>query len=235
MSYSAKDILDQLDDCALGHSFPMLDNGYVYPITSRLTAYRDQMRWILLIEVFGFNYRGIGLSGISNCLHFFGNCLRFKPGIHNKNFLFFFENSEEGSAFDPDTQDHLNPGVNSILIRKQTIPVQHEVAFYLNKGINVEAPPNIFVWEFLRGLLPEYRQLLLASELEIRARIARDLEQFIRLDEWHHPDLAIGELPSHCETFQQLAQALETGDASFYQPSQPANSHWTNWPSGGTL
>ena len=34
--YSSKDILKQLDQCAEDYMFPMLDNGYVYPIHSKL-------------------------------------------------------------------------------------------------------------------------------------------------------------------------------------------------------
>jgi hypothetical protein len=55
------------------------------------------------------------------------------------------------------------------------------------------------------------------------------------LDEWNHPDLANSELPSQSETFQQLAQVLATGDTSKYWPSKAPNSHWKNWPDGGTL
>jgi len=81
MNYSAKDILKQLDKCAEDYTFPMLDNGYIYPVVSRVSAYRDEKRWALIIEVVGFNYRGGGHDGISNCLHVFGNCLEFEPGI----------------------------------------------------------------------------------------------------------------------------------------------------------
>jgi hypothetical protein len=49
-----------------------------------------------------------------------------------------------------------------------------------------------------------------------------------QLDEWFHPDLAAGELPSACETFRMLAEAISTGDAGAYKPARKANTHWRN-------
>jgi hypothetical protein len=49
----------------------MLDNGYVHLVDSRLSAYRDNERWAIVIEVIGFNYRGGGSNGIDNCLYIF--------------------------------------------------------------------------------------------------------------------------------------------------------------------
>jgi hypothetical protein len=34
--------------------------------------------------------------------------------------------------------------------------------------------------------------------------------------------------------FTSLAEALESGDASMFNPGRP-NTDWRNWPSGGTL
>lgn len=41
--------------------------------------------------------------------------------------------------------------------------------------------------------------------------------------------------PSGSLTFQRLATVLETGDISAYRPMAQANTHWRNWPDGGTL
>ena len=88
--------------------------------------------------------------------------------------------------------------------------------------------------------------LAAAAEREItpeRASSARKVEDgdpaelplLLRLEEWHHPDLANGELPGGSRTFQQLAEVLATGEASRYQPVEVPNTHWTHWPDGGTL
>jgi hypothetical protein len=233
--YSSKDILSQLDKCAEEFTFPMLDNGYVYPVESRLTAYRDDKRWVLIIEAVGFNYRGGGHDGITNCLHIFGNCILFKPGTDNSNFLYMMDNSEEGETFDSEFMEHLNPSVNSMLLRNKRIKIEHNLGFYESKGIQLEEPPKIKIWEFLRGLVPEYSMDLLATDDELRNRVPSDIPEFLRLTEWFHPDLASDEKPSQNETFIMIAKALATGDKSKYTPTKPPNNHWTNWPEGGTL
>lgn len=70
---------------------------------------------------------------------------------------------------------------------------------------------------------------------ELRERIPAELPQCLRLDEWRHPDLAANDLPSASPTFQMIADALATGDPERYQPAEPANTHWRNWPEVGTL
>jgi len=46
-------ILDQFDLAAKNFAFPMLDNGYVYPADVRLSIFRDQVRWLIIVEVLG--------------------------------------------------------------------------------------------------------------------------------------------------------------------------------------
>lgn len=235
MKYTKKDILDQLDQCADGFTFPMLDNGYVYLVDTRLSAYRDENRWVLLIEVVGFNYRGGGHNGITNCLHLFGNCLSIPPGTNNDNFIYITDNSSEGSTFDEEYMESLNPEVNTFLIRGKEIKINHSPSYYASKEIELEQSPKIKVWEFLRGIVPEYRSDLLATEEEIRSRIPRDIPLILTLDEWNHPDLVNGETPGGNETFQMIAEVLEKGNAQLYKPTQKPNTHWKNWPEGGTL
>ncbi|CAN5384008.1 hypothetical protein BH20BAC1_BH20BAC1_23740 [soil metagenome] len=85
--YRAEEILNQLNKCNSEYTFPMLDNGYVYPAGTKLTAYRDDERWVIVIGAIGFSYRGGGHNGITNCLHVYGNCLKYEPGTQNENLL----------------------------------------------------------------------------------------------------------------------------------------------------
>ena len=233
--YTSEDILQQLDKCAEDFTFPMLDNGYVYPVDSRLSVYRDIKRWALLIEVVGFNYRGGGHNGIDNCLHIFGNCLDFEPGTNNSNFIYLTDDSEEGKTFDEEYQDSLNPDTKSMLLRGNKIPISVDPSFYQKRGIELEEPPKVKVWEFLRGINGDYKELFLVTEDEIRERIPKDLPLILRLDEWFHNDLASREKPSENETFKMIAKVLETGSLKYYAPTNPPNNHWRNWPDGGTL
>ncbi|MEO0505722.1 MAG: hypothetical protein AAF090_06175 [Bacteroidota bacterium] len=233
--YSSKDILKQLDKCAEEFTFPMLDNGYIYPIHSKMSAYRDEIRWVLIIEVIGFSYRGGGHNGISNCLHIYGNCIDTNPGTDNSNFLFITNDSPDFPTFDEEYLESLNPQAKTMFLRGKETPINHNRDYYLSKGIELEAMDKIFVWEFLRGLQPDYSDYFEATEEEIRDRIPKDLPKIMQLKEWFHPDCADSELPSNNETFRQIAKVLETGEKKHYQPTNPPNNHWKNWPDGGTL
>lgn len=234
-TFTADEILAQLDAYAEKFEFPMLDNGYVYLADSRLSAYGDRERWVLLIEVVGYNYRAGGHAGIENCLCFFGNCLPFEPGLQNFNFLTVTDDSEDGDTFDPEKRDRLHPKAVSMLLNGEKIPVSQDPAYYNARGVELEDAPAIRTWEFLRAMVADHRDGFLALEDEIRDRIPKDLPLVLRLDEWYHNDLASGEKPSEVETFQQIAKMLETGNPACYQPVKTANNHWKNWPDGGTL
>ena len=41
--------------------------------------------------------------------------------------------------------------------------------------------------------------------------------------------------PSTYETWQQIARVLATGDTTIYNPSLASNTHWKNWPEGGSM
>lgn len=234
-TFTAGEILAQLDTYASDFQFPMLDNGYVYPVDSRLSVYGDRERWVILIEAVGYNYRFAGHGGIENCLHFFGNCLPFEPGLQNFNFLNATNDSEDGDTFDPDRRDTLHPKAVSMLLNGEKIPVSHDPAYYSTRGVELKDATAIRTWEFLRAINVDYREGFLALEEEIRDRIPKDIPLVLRLDEWHHNDLAGEEMPSATETFQMIAKMLETGDRNCYQPVKTPNNHWKNWPAGGTL
>jgi len=91
------------------------------------------------------------------------------------------------------------------------------------------------VHELTRYLAETLREEVLATPEERRRQIPPDLEQILQLEEWHHPDLANGEVASQSETFRQLAEVLSSGDPSRYAPAMAPNSHWSNWPEGGLL
>jgi hypothetical protein len=54
MRWTATEILQILDECCDNFTFPMLDNGYVYPAATRLSLYRTPEDWAMVIEVFGY-------------------------------------------------------------------------------------------------------------------------------------------------------------------------------------
>jgi hypothetical protein len=96
-------------------------------------------------------------------------------------------------------------------------------------------PVRIHVFELCRYIAAEARDRVLATPAELRTSVRPEMSQIMQLDEWHHPDLISGQLPSESTAFRQLAHVLETGDVSSYQPAQAANTDWKNWPGGGSL
>ena len=230
-----EEILAQLDQCASESTFPMLDNGYIYLAGTKMTGYRDDDRWVLVIEVIGFNYRGGGHNGISNCLHIFGNCLNFEAGIQNENFLHPTSDGPNCNTLDDEEYFYLNQDCSHFILRDKMVPIIHDRKQYLSAGINIEDTERINAFEFLRMLDRLYHQKLVATESEIRQRIPVDIPKILELSEWYHPDLANSELPSENETFKQISEVLRTGDVGFYKPTFKPNTHWTNWPDGGTL
>lgn len=231
--YTAADILEQLDTCAQDFNFPVLDNGYIYPVTSRISIFGNKEKWVIAFEVVGYHYRFNGHTGVENCLYIYGNCLPFYPGLNNANVLSTTADSDEGPTFVTDIYGTLNPAVNTMLIRDEKITIPKDPAFYTSRNIELQNPPAVRVYEFMRACLTEHKTAFMATENEIYDCFGQDIPLLMQLDEWFHPDIASEEKPSDNETFQLIATLLETGDISAYKPTKQPNNHWRNWPFGG--
>lgn len=239
-AYTAERILDLLDAGARAFTFPMLDNGYVDPGDVRLTAFRDLSRWALIIEVVGFNRRG---DAIDDCLHVFGNCLRDWPPAgsppsrtHSPNptdFLWPVVDGPSGPLLGDDGS--VPPTTTDARVRGEVVAVSHDPAWCAERGVILARPPRVRLEELMRVLGRDHREALLATREELHARLPADLPILLTLDAWSHPDVVGDELPSTNETFQLLAEALVRGEPEAYAPSLPPNTHWSNWPEGGTL
>lgn len=215
--YTASAILAQLDQGAEDYVFPMLDNGYYYPVDQRLHAYRDDTRWALIIETLGYNPRAGNLIDV---IQKFGNCVG-KPGNEEDDFLERLDNAQELDEVALGDRDWRR--ASGITVRGKTLPIPGD------------GRPGMELWDLVRLVVPTDRLRFLASEEELSARVPSDLPPLLMLDEWHHPDLINGEKPSDSQTFQQLAEALVAGDAGRYAPSLAPNTHWSHWPAGGSL
>ena len=229
-------ILEQFDYTAREFTFPMMDNGYVYPADVRLSIYRDSTRWLMIIETLGaYSPRLSGCDSFQNCLHLFGNSLGRKAGTMGGDTLFPIDSLTGDPLFEDQYDWYINPRCSSLGIRTQAITFDASQEKLALQGILLLEPPKIDPPALLRSLLPTYRELLLASETDLSARNDHQLPLWFRLNEWFHPDLASEELPSECETFQMLADAIESGNLSDYCPTKSPNTDWKNWPEGGTL
>lgn len=232
---SSFEIVEQFDDAARRFVFPMLDNGYVYPVEVRLTAYRDPTQWAVLIDVFGVSPRAGGVDACHNCIHSFGNCLVGIPGVSNDSFIYSVSDGPSGPCLDDPYDEVLSLSARDILVRGTAVPVPHDADRYASHGIELIDPPAVHLFELMRLIAAEHPGLVLATEDELSARLAPALPVFLQVDAWHHPDLAAQERPSESEAFVSLAEALESGTADRFRPGSPLNTHWSNWPAGGSL
>ena len=229
------EILHQLDIEAESYVFPMLDNGYYYHGDQKLTIFRDEKRWAILLEILAFNNHEYSIDGITTIANVFGNCL---TGWNDNDNFIYFASDHFIETFLYDETNHipyLNNQATGIKVRDKVIPIHFDKEHYLRKGIELRFKNIITPWELLRGLIPEQSDLFWLTRQEISKKIPFDLPEFMTLTNWHHPDLAAEEKPSETETFQQLADVIVTGDKSLYNTKEINNTHWTNWPEGGSL
>ncbi|MGW5127485.1 DUF7003 family protein [Streptomyces sp. NPDC004069] len=206
-------ILGQFDLCADKAEFPDLDNGYYYPVDARIHLFGDSTRWAMVAELLGYSPRSGNLIDVVHCL---GNCLTHgEPGFSS--FLDRVDNMED---IDPDSAEVYAGGV-PVVVR--------------GTALTVEAAAGTPLQDVFRLLTPANRDLLLADETELRAGIPAHLPELLRLDEWNQPEDFWDVMPSEHETFQMIAEVLDSGDPARYRPTLPANTHWSHWPDAGTL
>jgi hypothetical protein len=246
-NWPSQRILEVLDKCCDSFTFPMLDNGYVYLAATRMSVYRSEADWAIVLEVFGFSPR----AGIPDThVYSFSSALNARKTrgefVNEKAYeQYLFNNPynessfvfpiQEGDWLDAENSELVAPGPHDLVVRGRTrhLPTAEE---YARSGITHSQTPRIAVFELCRSLAFSDREHVLATAAERRTHLRPELRQILQLEEWNHPDVVQDEhRPSNSETFEQLAQVLVTGDVHLYEPIAAANTHWKNWPNGGTL
>jgi hypothetical protein len=223
----------------------MLDNGYVYLAATRLSLHRSASDWAMVIEVFGFSPRA-GLPDthiytFASRLHDRDPPEQYKDREAYENYLAksphnesrFVHPVEEGD-WDGD-DEMIAKKAKEVRVRGRSIRLPR-IAEYAKHDIALEEPPRVRVFELCRYLAAVAREDVLASPKERAVSVRPDMTQILQLEEWFHPNVVEDtDRPSGSPTFQQLARVLETGDVGVYQPLTPPNTHWRNWPEGGSL
>lgn len=246
MRWKPKDVLAILDECSANFTFPMLDNGYVYLAATRLSLHRTEADWAMVIEVFGYSPR----SGLPDThIHTFASTLHNRDSVQQyvnrqayENYLKNHPHNESRFIFpigsgdwqDPESCDYIAEGAKAVMLRGNvaTLPALEE---YSHHEIELEDPSRVHVFALCRFLAAVEREQVLSNSEERRISLLPEMQQILLLEEWNHPNLVEDELPSQSETFRQLAQVLVTGDRDAYRPVAPPNTHWKNWPDGGSL
>jgi hypothetical protein len=132
---------------------------------------------------------------------------------------------------DEDDIELVDVSATELSVRAKTLRLP-SLDEYTRHGIELERAPRVQTFELCRYLADIERDLVLATPEERRFNVDPALDHILQLEEWHHPDLASSARPSDSNTFRALAEVLVTGDASRYVPTEPANTHWSNWDGG---
>jgi hypothetical protein len=246
MQFDPTQILAVLDRCCRENTFPMLDNGFVYLAATRLSLHRSLTDWAMLIEVFGYSPRAglpdIHIYTFASRLHDRDPPERYGDREAYDRYLTDNPNDdprfaypvEAGSWQDAETSDFVAERAIGITLRGRAHPLP-TVDDYMRRGIKLEQPPRVQVFELCRFLAGAARDEVLATPQEQRVSALPGMSRILQLDEWRHPNIVDDERPGDSQTFRQLAGVLATGDVGLYRPSGPANTHWRNWPDGGRL
>ena len=222
--YHARGILSLLDR---SYAFPALDEPGFHLAGVRLSAWRDLSRWALIVELVGFEAANDSIRSLLCC---FGNCL-----LNAGREAFLATTLDAGWGPDHDGGGELPLACDRVLLRGQPTPLPRAPAWFAARGVTLSDPPEIRLEELTRALAQAHPERLFSAPADLRALLAPAPAEFLRLDEWTHPDVGAGQVPSQSESFRLLARALEAGDPDLYQPTQPPNTHWSNWPEGGSL
>jgi len=244
----ASDIIQQLNE---DPRFPYLDPWF--PVDVRLSVYRDERQWAIVMEMLIFNQQRMGHECCMTQLYCFGD--DFPPsGGTNYSELHVTKDGPSGPLFDSSDfmQHHVSLAATDMTIRSNVVSITTDPAEYAAAGIKLEHPvggpclspvcparqrrggQQIMGYELLRLIAPRHRRLFLATEAEIIDRIGEPMPLLLRLNEWRHPD-GVEEMLWQSESFQMIAHVIANDDPLLYQPTVPPNTHWSNWPMAGDI
>jgi hypothetical protein len=213
-------ILQLLDESAREFRFPGFDNMNYYLGTARLNAFRSPQHWAIVLEEILW---WPAADGIQQELFVFGTGLPESelafPGQPNwQQGLIYWPHSPLECGFEEDGElslEGLSIRGQAVELRAEQIPPQPEVP---ERGFAV-----------MVYLIEHYREQLMCSLDELRRVVPPDFELVAQLDQWHHPHVYAGELPSQNPTFQNLAQLLAGADPGPLRTNEEGNVDWRRW------
>ncbi len=219
------EILFQLDKAAQNYKFPTFDNINYPAADMRLSVFRDNSEWLILFEKLVYSDNE---SAFLSMVHAFGNKIP-DPGFQPNSSEQIISEAPHYPIWDNEMNFSLDL-LDFTLKVKGTImhflPTRDD---YRKAHVNLEddSYPEFKILCFLVFLMPD--ALFRSDDDLLKACNRSNLPKFIQLDDWHHPDLFNGELPSHCDFFKNLAQSIEEG--SYHAPNQvqSINSYWYHW------
>ncbi|HRW10965.1 MAG TPA: hypothetical protein P5121_37950 [Caldilineaceae bacterium] len=216
-------ILNQLDRCAETFNFPVLDNVHWRVADTRLTVFLDQ-EWAIVFEIIAFDIR---IYSFVNIIYGYGSEV-VDPGFKTSVEIFSaspdhpFEDDYGNTILDLHDFDLIIEGQeHNFAITNEQLA---QYGLLLHDSEDIEA-------NLLRIVCSLYQNRFFLDNEKLLLLLNRPhLQPFLRLDDWKHPNIAGGELPSKTACFQRLAEAISQKNQEIYSCSQnEINTDWKNW------
>lgn len=219
------DILEQFDSYAREYDFPMLNNVYFYNADARLTAFRSSSEWLIVFQEIALSQK----HGFINSISAYGNKID-KTGTQQA--ITVISGLPSKPIWDDDNNFLLDKWDFEMVINGAVRHFTPSPEDYKRAKIDVHSnmPAPVQVLRFLSSILSNGLFIKDDELLYICDRAGSDLEKFIQLEDWYHPDIAADELPSHSVCLRNLARAIAINDKNVYVcPKDRLNTHWSNW------
>ena len=242
---NSQDILAIFDKEANEFTFPMLDNGYVYLAAARLSLYRSSADWAVVFEIFGYSPRSGApdcaitkitsrLTGLKTANEFisqdaYAAYLKRNRYCEQR----FISPIYDDAIYEENCEEYVSTDATHVNLRDQQIAIPDTTGL-ADAGI-VQEDDKLLVFEVARYLAYKHRDLVLANDAERTANLPESVELLARFDDWHHPDLVNSEWPSDTPSFRAIAAMLAAEPYDESAITANSNTHWSNWPDGGTL
>ncbi|MBD1373295.1 hypothetical protein IC620_13145 [Hazenella sp. IB182357] len=201
-----------------GFNYPVLDDLYIDLADTRLSVFKNDTKWILVIEKIGYFIQG---QFAVYDLYAYGNT-QLKNGLIYTTDEFITINHQnilvdENGRFSIEPFDKLSFKIWNENVKMQLSPNDFEQA-----KINfTRYSPS----EFVRMISFKFKDKLFLNDQDIMNKLNEGrLDIFYRTNHWYHSN----ENPSLNPFFRDLDIALQHNDPLVIRPFKP-NTHWQNW------
>lgn len=229
----------QGNNCIKYNFFLNLEDGYFNTAGNKIHLFADSIRWAIVFEKNGYsNSSGMGeieLIYIGNCIQYIEENYSQNCYISNSKIIPLIKTSEfdriSKSAIGTHYFEQVSPDATYISVRDLQIPIETNSLKYKELKINLEDSGLIGFKDLVRYLNETQKNLMSASEEEIKDALPKDLPLIMTLEKYYYTSKYNNILPSKQKLFHLIAKILVTKDKTLWISTED-NNEWFNWDSG---
>ncbi|MGB3519241.1 MAG: hypothetical protein WBA43_22515 [Elainellaceae cyanobacterium] len=219
-------ILEMLDTYAQEYDFPMFNNIYYDYADARLTLLRSSSAWVFVFEEIQYSHKQ---RSFVNSISAYGNKIE-NPGLQET--VVIFTTSSGNPRWEEEDFLQLDKFDFQVCFGKDLRKFCLSPEDYDKSGIPENTKMGLPA-QLLRIISYAEKDRLFLDNNEILGKFNKgqnNLNIFMQVNDWFHPDIADDQLPSDSICFQNLALAISRCDPSLYLcPDETLNVHWSNW------